>query len=45
MGLPSVITSDNAKEFIGGIEKQLMEMFGIKHRLIAPYHPQVCNIL
>ena len=42
MGFPKVITSDG-KEFNNGLlDKELMELLGIEHRLTAAYHPQVC---
>ena len=43
MGLPKVITSDNGKEFCNHLlDKELMKLLGIEHRLTTPYHPQVC---
>ena len=45
MGLPRVITSDNGKEFDNKLlDKQLMKLLGIEHRLTTAYHPQVCSI-
>ena len=41
MGLPSVITSDQGKEFNNRLDKKLMNLLGIEHRLTTPYHPQV----
>ena len=43
MGLPRVIISDNGKEFDNKLlDKQLMKLLGIEHRLTIAYHPQVC---
>ena len=45
MGLPKVITSDNGKEFCNHLlDKELMKLLGIEHRLTTPYHPQVCYV-
>ena len=41
MGLPSVITSDQGKEFNNRPDKTLMNLLGIEHRLTTPYHSQV----
>ena len=40
MGLPCVITSDQDKEFNNRLDKKLMNLSGIEHRLTTPY-PQV----
>ena len=40
MGLSSVITTDQGREFRNQVNHQLVEVFGIKHCLITPYHPQ-----
>ena len=40
VGLPSVITTDQGKEFKNALNKEMMEEFGIKHRLTTAYHPQ-----
>ena len=40
MGLPSVITTDQGKEFHNRLDTELMETFNIDHRLTTPYHPQ-----
>ena len=40
MGLPAVITTDQGSEFHNALNKQLMEAFGIDHRLTTAYHPQ-----
>ena len=37
---PTVLRSDNAKEFIGDVVKQVNESFGIKHITGSAYHPQ-----
>lgn len=41
MGLPQVVTSDQGREFNNKLDKCLMELLGVDHRLTAPYHPQV----
>ena len=41
MGLPSVIISDNGKEFNNQLNADITDLLGIQHRLITPYHPQV----
>ena len=41
MGIPSVITTDQGKEFRNELNKQLTDSFGIKHRLTTAYHTQV----
>lgn len=40
IGLPSVLTTDQGKEFNNKVNTELMRMFGIKHRLTTAYHPQ-----
>ena len=40
VGLPSVITTDQGKEFKNALNKEMMEKFGIKHRLTTAYYPQ-----
>lgn len=40
MGLPSVITTDQGKEFNNHINAELMKAFNIDHRLTTAYHPQ-----
>ena len=40
MGLLSVITTDQGKEFCNKINKELMATFRIDHRLTTAYHPQ-----
>ena len=40
-GLPKVITSDQGSEFNNNLDKKLMKMINIDHRLTTPYHPQV----
>ena len=37
---PSVFQSDNAKEFVADVMKELMELLGAKFRHSSPYHPQ-----
>ena len=40
MGVPSVLTTDQGKEFHNEINRLLMESFQIDHRLTTAYHPQ-----
>lgn len=40
MGLPSVITTDQGKEFNNQLNTEFAKTFNIKHRLTTPYHPQ-----
>ena len=40
MGLPSVITTDQGKEFHNIVNFELMEVLGIDHRMTTAYHPQ-----
>ena len=40
MGLPSVITTDQGKEFNNCMNAELMKTCNIKHRLTTAYHPQ-----
>ena len=40
MGLPTVMTTDQGKEFHNRVNDELMKVFGIKHRLTTAYHPQ-----
>ena len=40
IGLPSVLTTDQGKEFNNKVNSELMRLFGIKHRLTTAYHPQ-----
>ena len=41
MVIPSVITTDQGREFRNELNQQLTISFGIKHRLTTAYHPQV----
>ena len=40
MGLPFVVTTDQGSEFRNHVNEELMNVFGIQHRLTTPYHPQ-----
>ena len=40
MGLPSVITMDQGKEFHNEINRLLVDSFQIDHHLTTAYHPQ-----
>ena len=40
LGLPSVITTDQGREFRNEVNAALMSIFGIKHHLTTAYHPQ-----
>jgi len=41
MGIPRVITTDQGSEFNNQLNKQLMSLLEIDHRLTTTYHPQV----
>ena len=42
-GQPRVIITDNGKVFDNTLlDKQLMKLLEIDHRLTTAYHPQVC---
>ena len=41
MGLPKVITSDQGTEFSNKLDRELMKLLNIEHRLTTAYHPQV----
>jgi len=41
MGIPRVITTDQGSEFNNQLNKQLMSVLEIDHRLTTTYHPQV----
>ena len=43
MGIPSVITTDQGREFRNQLNKQLTDGFGIKHHLTTSYQPHVYN--
>ena len=40
MGIPSVITTDQGREFHNRVNSELMKILGIDHRLTTAYHPQ-----
>ena len=40
MGFPTIIQSDNGKEFVNNILKGIKKISNIDHRLITPYHPR-----
>ena len=40
MGLPSVMTTDQGREFRNQLNNYIMDTFGIRHRMTTPYHPQ-----
>ncbi|XP_065893114.1 uncharacterized protein [Dysidea avara] len=44
-GLPRVITSDQGSEFNNRLDKKLMKMMKIDHRLTTPYHPQANGLV
>jgi transposase InsO family protein len=39
-GFPKIIQSDNGKEFVNGLVKQLTSLNSTIHRLTTPYHPR-----
>ncbi len=43
-GIPRVITSDQGGELCNGLDKELMSLLGIDHRLTTQYHPQVIKL-
>ena len=45
MGLPSVITTDQGKEFNNTLNSELMKALNIEHRLTTPYHPQANGLV
>ena len=40
MGIPSVITTDQGREFHNRVNSELMKILGIDHRLTTAYYPQ-----
>ena len=40
MGLPAIVTTDQGSEFHNKVNRELMKVFGIDHRLTTAYHPQ-----
>ena len=40
MGLPAVITTDQGEEFYNHFNAEMINVFGIKHRMTTAYHPQ-----
>lgn len=40
-GIPKVITTDQGSEFNNNLDRNMMKMLNINHRLTTPYHPQV----
>ena len=44
MGIPHIVTSDQGREFNNAVNKELMGLFAVNHRLTTAYHPQVCII-
>ena len=34
--------SDQGKEFVNNLNKELFQKTGIEHRIASAYHPQVC---
>ena len=39
-GFPSVVQSDNGKEFVNHIMLALVKLYGIDHRTVSAYHPR-----
>ena len=39
MGMPSVMTTDQDTEFHNDLNKELMQVFGIKHHFTTAFHP------
>ena len=44
-GTPVTVVSDNGKQFVSSIFKQLSKLFGFEHRLITPYNPQANGVI
>ena len=44
MGLPKVVTSDQGTECNNKLDRELMKLLNIEHRLTTAYHPQVIYI-
>ena len=40
-GCPEIVITDQGREFVNEITRQLYEITGTQHRLTSPYHPQV----
>lgn len=45
MGLPSVMTTDQGREFNNSLNMELMRSLNIEHRLTTPYHPQANGLV
>ncbi|XP_063895318.1 uncharacterized protein LOC135118122 [Helicoverpa armigera] len=45
LGIPKMIITDQGTNFTSEVIKQLTKLFGIKHILASPYHPQTCGAL
>ena len=39
-GFPKILQSDNGKEFCNSLVSNLLQLEGVTHRLITPYHPE-----
>ena len=39
-GSPSIIQSDQGREFVNNINNNLFQLTGVKHKISAAYHPQ-----
>jgi len=40
-GIPKMVTSDQGSEFNNNLDRKLMKLLNVDHRLTSPYHPQV----
>ena len=46
MGLPTLLSTDQGKEFRNSLDKEMTELLSIKRHFTTPYHgPQVLLIL
>ena len=45
MGLPTLLTTDQGKEFRNQLDRKIMSLLGVKRHLVTPYHPQVMQSL
>ncbi len=39
-GIPKILQSDNGKEFVNSVLRELLQVMHVDHRLTSPYHPR-----